>query len=286
METYKVFTARHRTVEDGAELKRFELDGAGVAIDAILVGEGGRGRKLGVLSVQGSGRTLCPHAGQKLNHRIYGAPDEVRKDKCQLCGTIEGWERDGEHRFHDGTTTPEFQAVHPNTGSVPVRLMAAGVGKARSGKPKLFAASQANNNEAAIVIMRTGMGYRGGNSHTGDIIGWECRCGAKGAEVERPEKCPGCGKEKDGGHWDHDRAITLIVAQFPGQVLAEGTIAQGDAGRMGHGQQYVVLMPKGVVFRTGFRGRLYGGPDAVYYVFDGERLLVATWEERMATDCF
>jgi len=45
-------------------------------------------------------------------------------------------------------------------------------------------------------------------------------------------------------------------------------------------------MPKGVVFRTGYSGRLYGAPAAHYYVFDGEKILAATWEERMLTELF
>ena len=45
-------------------------------------------------------------------------------------------------------------------------------------------------------------------------------------------------------------------------------------------------MPKGIVFRTGYRGRLYGRPSAHFYLFDGEKILAATWDERQSSDCF
>jgi hypothetical protein len=73
---------------------------------------------------------------------------------------------------------------------------------------------------------------------------------------------------------------------FPGEIIAEGTIAQGDAGRAGSGDQIVALMPHGVVFRTGYSRRRYGKPSAHYYVFDGEKILAATREEREASDIF
>jgi hypothetical protein len=55
---------------------------------------------------------------------------------------------------------------------------------------------------------------------------------------------------------------------------------------MGSGEQIVALMSKNVVFRTGYSGRLYGAPSAHYYMWDGEKLLVATWDERVAADLF
>jgi hypothetical protein len=41
---------------------------------------------------------------------------------------------------------------------------------------------------------------------------------------------------------------------------------------MGSGSQYIATMPKDVVFRTSYSGRLYGAPSAHYYVWTGERL--------------
>ena len=73
---------------------------------------------------------------------------------------------------------------------------------------------------------------------------------------------------------------------FPGEILCEGIIAQGAAGRVGSGYQYVAIMPANVVFRTGYSGRLYGCPSADYYIFRDGRILAATWEEREISDIF
>jgi phosphoribosyl-ATP pyrophosphohydrolase len=53
---------------------------------------------------------------------------------------------------------------------------------------------------------------------------------------------------------------------------------------MGSGEQIIAIVPKNVVFRTGYSGRLYGAPAGHYYIFDGKQLLAVTWGERMATD--
>ena len=48
----KVFTIENGTRTEGARVETFTLQGAGVSIPAILIGEEGRGRKLGILPVQ------------------------------------------------------------------------------------------------------------------------------------------------------------------------------------------------------------------------------------------
>jgi len=163
----------------------------------------------------------------------------------------------------------------PRSDDAPGRLLYADLGSTKSGGPKLIARQEPGGDTEAIVVFRTGIGYRGGNSHTGDRAGWACRrwgCKAEG-DGQYPATCPDCG---------HD--VTIRFAPFPGRILATGIIAQGNAGRMGSGEQIVAVVPRGVVFRTGYSGRLYGRPAAHYYLFDGEQLLAATWEERMATD--
>ena len=73
---------------------------------------------------------------------------------------------------------------------------------------------------------------------------------------------------------------------FPGEVLVEGVIAQGDAGRMGNGDQLVAVIPKNVVFSTKYYGRLYGAPSEHFYIFDGDKIISVTKEERELTDIF
>jgi len=139
-----------------------------------------------------------------------------------------------------------------------VEIKAAQVGTTRSGAPKLFemAAGQDCDSEAAIVVFRTYIGFRGGNSHTGDC---------------EPDRAP------DG---------SLRFKPFPGRWLVKGHIAQGAAGRMGRGEQGIAVVPRGVVFRTGYSDRLYGNPAAHYYIFDGNEIISATWEERQLLDLF
>ena len=135
-----------------------------------------------------------------------------------------------------------------------VRLMEATLATTKTGKPKLLVTDNSLSDEIICVFL-TKIGFRGGNDHTGDRTG----------EKEHQE---------------------LTFAPFPGGVIAQGTIAQGDAGRMGAGTQLVAVMPKGVVFRTAYNGRLYGEPSAHYYLWDGISLIGLTWEQRCCTELF
>lgn len=138
-------------------------------------------------------------------------------------------------------------------------ILAASLGSTTKGSPKLFEAEKPNSDEFAILVLRTKIGFRGGNSHTGD----------------RTHLIPEEWEENGKGFLD-----------FPGEILETGRIAQGDAGGMGSGEQLIVKMPKKVVFRTAYSGRLYGAPSAHYYMFDGNQVLSLTWEERVVTDLF
>jgi len=158
-------------VAPGAMVERFKLAGAGVVIPAVLVGEEGRGRELGVLPV-----ALPPAEEEKLN------------------------------------------------GGGRVRIYAARVGQTRSGRPKLFWADPAGVDTAdVIVVVRTPIGFRGTNRHY----------------VASPEE-----------------------EGLPFPVLARGRIAQGEAGRMGAGEQLVLILPDGAHLNIKIGGRRYGMPTA------------------------
>ena len=134
-------------------------------------------------------------------------------------------------------------------------IYTASIGSTKANKPKLFEANdQKANFSKCIVIFRTRIGFRGGNQHTGDRI-----------NPQNPQEG---------------------FLEFPGKILAKGRIAQGAAGYMGGGQQLIAVIPRGTVFRTGYSGRLYGSPSAHYHYFDGNNILSATWEERVASDLF
>jgi len=152
------------------------------------------------------------------------------------------------------------------------------LGQTKTGRPKLLALAELEPEEPAdniICVFRTQIGFRGGNAHTGDRVGWHCTtCGAVGPELDPPELCPN-------GHF-----VNIRFAEFPGTILVQGVIAQGTAGAMGSGKQIVAVMPPGKVFRTGYSGRLYGKPAAHYYLWDGFTLQVATWDERQVAELF
>jgi hypothetical protein len=203
----KVFSIENGRVSEGATVEVFKLSTVGVEIPAILVGEEGRGRKLGVLPVQ-----LLP---------------EKYKE----------WQEGKD-----------------------IMIYSAEVGETRAGKPKLIETSGITDTSFCICVFRTRIGYRGANEHTGDRDG---------------------GMERD--YWGEEHPT---FHPFPGEVLCEGEIAQGAAGRMGSGSQIVAVMPAGMVFRTGYSGRLYGAPSAHYYVYRDGQLLSATWEEREVAEIF
>ena len=106
MKAMPIFTVRDGTVEDGAIVDEFALS-SGITIPALLVGEKGRGRSLGVLPVQGA------------------QPGD--------------------------------------------RISAARIGQTQSGRYKLLAAQKAEDHDKAIVVFRTGIGFRGGNFHEGEF---------------------------------------------------------------------------------------------------------------------
>jgi len=173
----RIFTISGPRIEDGAEVQELTLS-SGEKIPAILVGEKGRGRSLGVL----------PVVGVRPGERIYAAQ----------------------------------------------------VGQTSSGKPKLLAASLENAVPApAILVLRTGIGFRGGNSHEGEFMS-----------------------------------------------IVRGVIAQGAAGRMGWGEQLVVLIPQEKVLKVRRTGRLYGAPPEYHYILREGKVLVATPQERELAEIF
>ena len=264
MSSYKVFTIESGCVSEGAKIENLHLKGANIDIPAILVGEEGRGRHQEAVPVDRLPMVPCPERGKVDVGVLVG--DEL--PTCARCGT----------RF----VSKENEAVHPtNAGQVVGALRFAEVGQTKSGKPKFVLKDSATTDENVVVVFRTKIGFRGGNAHTGDRAGWKCTsCNEVGAG-EVPETCPKCGASSS-----NYSGPTRKFDEFPGQKLAVGSIAQGDAGRMGSGEQLVAVMPKGIVFRTSYSGRLYGNSSAHYYMWDGEKLLFLTWEEREAADIF
>ena len=173
---------------------------------------------------------------------------------------------------------------HPDPTNDKIRLMAASLGTTRAGKPKLFWADKATSTQKIIAVYRSQIGYRGSNNHTGDWKGWKCRmCDETGDTYSLPEVCPSCEeKERYAGYPVLDR----VFNDRPGEVLSEGYIAEGAAGRAGGGNQYVLLLSAGEVVRVVQSGRLYGADPVHYTMWDGERFLSLTPEERDIAEMF
>lgn len=142
-------------------------------------------------------------------------------------------------------------------GFIPVQGVSAGsilhnalLSKTRNGNYKLIADTTPDN-ENCIIVFKSNIGFRGSNDHTGD---WDC---------------------------DQNQ-----YRQLPGQVLVRGTIAQGDAGRMGSGEQLIAIMPVNTVFAIHYSGRLYGAEPILYFKFDGSKVITVTVDEREALEVF
>lgn len=261
MKKMKVFTIESGEVKEGARVESFTLKGAGVTIPAILIGEEGRGRELGVLPVQ-----LLPDSYKEWKEKGY------------------------------------------------VNISSAGVSQTKAGKPKLVQVEDADTTDKCICTFWTMIGYRGGNSHTGDVREeywvpswlWDSDFSALVRKYLRKEPKDRYTKEESieiieelnsivpaevkypwrDYHWDVVFSKKREFHSFPGEIISTGVIAQGDAGRMGSGEQLVAIMPADVVFRTGYSGRLYGHPAEHYYIFRDGQLLAATLGERETTDIF
>ena len=201
-------------------------------------------------------------------------PNEVKMDKkiYKIVTISSGVVTEGiypePHILSSGTEIPVIKIGEEGRGSAlsfiviegdvskKAPIFAVELSATKAGAPKFIPTPPALTNQSKIIVcFFTKIGFRGGNSHTGD---------------RTPEW-----NETDGG-----------FLPFPGEILVQGTISQGAAGRMGSGTQYIAIMPPGVVFRTAYSGRLYGAPASHYYKIIDRNVLVATWTERVATDIF
>lgn len=152
----------------------------------------------------------------------------------------------------------------------PVPKGATVVGREGPQKPGTLTDAPARPGEetAVVVLIRDHSGYRGGwkvrdartpeewatalarwYAHQGDAAGGI----PAGHTYDTP--CPGC-----------DVIAPKPVDRVPGwRAIAEGYCAQGDAGRMGGGPEYLAVLADGQAVEIVRHGRLYGTP-AVYRV--------------------
>jgi len=303
---FPVFTAASGVVAPGAEIVMIEV--AGGKKPALVVGEEGRGRKLAFILVENAPLVACPKRTAWGGKPVSSPwpwdhePNVSHGETCSECG-----ERYVPVRNDAGKVTA---VQHPaDRGEVFGRLMAATLLQNSAGAYKLVAASAPTVTSKAVIVLPTPIGFRGSNEHTGDRTGKKIPCsyaGQPGSFPSNPDgTCAECGARAQhvwfterpdlreaaeqrgigdgrGTFWHpQTEIIALEFHPFPGRVIAEGRIAQGDAGYAGGGEQIVAVLKRGDVFRTGYSGRLYGKPSAHYYAYDGERVHAATWDERI-----
>jgi hypothetical protein len=127
------------------------------------------------------------------------------------------------------------------------------LGETRTGKPKFIAINPEEDNDTneCVLVFKHTAGYRGSAYLTGDRV---------------------------------DLYSDKLFKDFPGEILIEGEIAQGAAGRMGGNSQYIAKMQKGDVFRIKRTGRIYGKSPSYYGMFDGHRVTLVTWQDREAAE--
>jgi hypothetical protein len=250
-EKMKIFTIKSGEVEEGARVDSLTLKGAGVSIPAIIIGEEGRGRELGVLPVQLLPEQYKEWQENGYTHIRFAEIGTTKAGKPKLFQTEEVdttekcicvfWTMIGVRgsNSHTGDLKDEYWVPH---WSWKKDVLALGEEKEKEKYTK----------EEAISI-------------------------AKRLDSSEP--------------WDNIMLEVIFENKvefhpFPGEILCKGVIAHGMAGRAASGEQLVAIMPANTVFRTGYSGRLYGAPAAHYYIFRDGELLSVTWKEREISDIF
>ena len=115
---------------------------------------------------------------------------------------------------------------------------------------QLKAEEDSTENETIILVAKAGIGFRGGNSYQ---------------TLE--------GKT-------HPKFDFYNANKGKYVPLAYGAIAQGDAGAMGSGAQFITeLSIDDPVLKIHYSGRMYGKPTSHYIWWDGEKLHCLTDEE-------
>jgi len=125
---------------------------------------------------------------------------------------------------------------------------------------------------AAVVLIRDHSGFRGGwrLCEPWTLEEWERF--VRRAQAHRP---PDGNGPLANGHEDGECPACERVAPAPPQrrrasvrVIAEGFCAQGLAGRMGGGPEYLIVLPDGAAVEIVRWGRLYGKPSVLRLTAD------------------
>lgn len=116
----------------------------------------------------------------------------------------------------------------------------------------------------ALILIKDHSGFRGGWHFTsGPCTG-----------PDTGSWCPQCGCCGTHG-W--------AKAEPPGKVIASGVCAQGAAGRMGGGPEYLLAIPVRTTFLVRRTGRLYGAPSVIEVCVEADSVSVSDYEAKART---
>lgn len=288
----KIFEIKDNKVSEGVQPQRHKLNGTEpIEIWVIGVGEAGRGRKFSFLPVDDRIIDTTPaHAQVAVGKHPTGYPPNPDRFEFRWPAPPQGFKEDESKRVLTNEEAPfpgdvpkayaaKFGYVTGTTTYIPIpHITRCSIGSTRSGKPKIVQES-GRDIGSVLVILRTDIGNRGHHNiqHQGEKITWRCkRCDKRSASGEGvpPKKCPECGT---GIH------LHISYSPFPGEILAIGVIASGEAGRAASGKQWIAVVPVGSIFlvKAPYHGHQF------FWVRDKETIIGGlSQEERDAAELF
>lgn len=176
------------------------------------------------------------------------------------------------------------------------------LGETKSGRLRFFKEEETSQDEEVIVVFKPRAGYRGLMSLSGRFERkFKCReyscnlmCDTREEMIEhllskhrysfdplKPDVLlyeSSFGKDYVFKNKITSSFLSTLVPEL--NILAEGKIAQGAAGRMGSNQQLILILPKDVVVGWAIGGRVYGNPREYEMWWDGEKLNCMAAAER------
>ena len=133
-----------------------------------------------------------------------------------------------------------------------------------------------------VLLIRDHSGFRGGWWLSEPLT---AHCPYDGQPIPSNERCPGCGAP---GGWfgavstQHHLPDNPVEADQLGKVIAHGYRAQGDAGRMGGGSEYLLRCQAGTRFSIRRSGRTYGNPHVFNVEVTADGVIVTDAEADIA----
>ena len=237
----KIYTIESGSVQKGALVSERKLSSVDVKVWFLEIGEEGRGRRLERVLVDPE---IVTWDMEEKKYTVFKNVHEG-KESLQLYYSeyengllLEEIKKDPTKWVRTSTEQDEkngnFRYETSLTIRVRNRIETASFGLSKSGKTKLVKGTGYDSDQM-LGVFRTKIGYRGGNGH---------------GILENGE-------------------IKPIPAEW---IVTSGVIAQGGAGAMGSGSQPIIKIPKPTCFVTSYSGRLYGGDEEHFYIWDGNEL--------------